>query len=463
MKSLSELPERDKTDETQQFIGDNPVKLLVNSPTEDVLVTPEHLLPQIDSISNSNDAWIKLEQLKEAYGKGISVGVQDLYEDTSWFKDNFPHCQSEDTFVAYLPNVVYNSGTVRYKIALSELYKTKNYVTYGALNFTGYGDPRLSILFPSNNNEQYITLNQEVLNTYGLWLMYNGGIFNNVKAIISFPNMTSVYSPYGMFYKQERNRLINFDLTLLCPKLTKSQLGYLSFLYWPGYNKNWHLKVFLPALNNPLYYFNNTIRNSSALPIEFSDIKYLLDNINKAPTNSIRDKDRALIKIIKSGTPSSLSISVTDSSGTSLDDYRLLSDTATNSAETIVEIINTDSSLNNIVIAEAFKATSGNYVLITSKNGTSITAMTSSNTASFTTKLIAKEASNGGPLNIHCGVSSAYGENYTLPDGTTGWRPINGVTTTYDTGTVNLASYINQFYINCNFKWQIIWYPATHE
>lgn len=463
MKSLSELPERDKTDETQQFIGDNPVKLLVNSPTEDVLVAPEHLLPQIDSISNGNDAWLKLEQLKEAYIKGISVGTRDLYEDTSWFKDNFPQCQQDDTFFAYLPNAsdTYRHGT--YKTALSNYYKTKNYVTYGTLNFGGSEDIKRGILFPSDNTEQYITLNLDVLNTIKQWLIYNDMDFNNIKAIINFPNMTSVYGVSGMLYKQEKNRLVNFDLTLLCPKLAKSQLGYLSFLYWPGYNKNWHLKVFLPALNNPLYFFNNTIRNSSALPIEFSDIKYLLDNINKAPTNSIRDKDRALIKIIKSGTPSSLSISITDSSGTSLDNYSLLSDTATNSAETIAETINTDSSLNNLVTAEAFKATSGNYVLVTSKNGASITAMASSNTASFTIQLIAKEASTGGPLNIHCGVSSAYGENYTLPDGTTGWRPIDGVTTTYDTGTVNLASYINQFYIDCNFKWQIIWYPTTHK
>lgn len=461
MKSLSELPERDKTDETQQFIGDNPVKLLVNSPTEDVLVTPEHLLPQIDSISNSNDAWIKLEQLKEAYIKGISVGARDLYEDTSWFKDNFPQCQRDDTFLAYLPDASDPYAHGSYKTALSNYYKTKNYVTYGALNYSRYQDIRRGILFPSDNTEQYVTLNLDVLYTAKQWLIYNDMDFNNIKAIINFPNMTSVYGVSGMLYKQERNRLVNFDLTLLCPKLTKSQLGYISFLCWPGYNKNWHLKVFLPALNNPLYYFSNAI--GKALPIEFSDIKYLLDNINKAPTNSIRDKDRVLIKIIKAGTPSSLSISITDSSGTSLDAYSLLSNTATNSAETIAEIINTDSSLNNLVTAEAFKATSGNYVLVTSKNGASITAMASSNTASFTTKLIVKEASTGGPLNIHCGVSSAYGENYTLPDGTTGWRPIDGVTTTYDTGTVNLASYINQFYIDCNFKWQISWYPTTHK
>lgn len=462
MKSLSELPERDKTDETQQFIGDNPVKLLVNSPTEDVLVTPEHLLPQIDSISNSNDAWIKLEQLKEAYGKGISVGVQDLYEDTSWFKDNFPQCQQDDTFLAYLPDASdpYDHGS--YKTALSNYYKTKNYVTYGALNYTAGADIRRGVLFPSDNNEQYITLNQDVLHTSRQRLIYNSSNFNNVKAIISFPNMTSTI---GGLYYQEYSRLVNFDLTLLCPKLTGSSLGYLECNYYAVYNENFHLKVFLPALNTPLYYFSNAI-GGSALPIEFSDIKYLLNNLNTSPSNGLRDKDRALINIKRSQPPNIITITLVDSDGTEYSKV-LASSTSTSSPSIIADIINNDADLNTKVTAEVFKTEQmysgfNNNVLITSLSGYSIKSVTSS-TSYFEVSIYAKETETGGPLPIYCGISSDYGENYTLPDGTTGWRPIDGVTTSYDTGVVNFASFINQFYLDSNFKWIINWYPVAHS
>lgn len=459
MKSLSELPERDKTDETQQFIGNNPVKLLANSPTEDVLVTPEHLLPQIDSISNSNDAWIKLEQLKEAYIKWISIGVQDLYEDTSWFKDSFPQCQQDDTFLAYLPNTSDPYAHGNYKTALSNYYKTKNYVTYGALNYTAGMDIRRGVLFPSANNEQYITLNQEVLHTGKQRLIYNGSNFNNVKAIISFPNMTSTI--YGL-YNQERGSFVNFDLTLLCPKLTSSNRGYLICGFYPGYNENFHLKVFLPALNTPLYYFFAGKDNGTALPIEFSDIKYLLNNLNKVPSNGLRDKDRALINISGQQSPNKITITLVDSGGTEYSKV-LDSSTSTNSPNIIADIINNDVDLNTKVIAEVFNAEQmANNVLITSLPGYSIKSVVSS-TSYFKISLYTKETETGGPLPIYCGVSSDYGENYTLPDGTTGWKPIDGVTTSYDTGVVNFASFINQFYLDSNFKWIINWSPTTHS
>ena len=366
-----------------------------------------------------------------------------------------------------------NAATGHYKTALGNLYKTKNYVTYGTLNYPGGRDIRRFIINETfSNKELYITINNTSINTAHQRFIANRHNIQNIKCILNFPKLTSVdNASYGLiftgFYAEDAI-FNNFDCTILLPKVTKGtgptnnspRLGLMFSVTGNNTKKNWHVKAYLPSINDTVRYYGGI---NVSQPIEFSDIKYLLDNINKAPADSIRDKDRVLVKIIKAGTPSSLSISVTDSSGASLDNYSLLSDTATNSAEIIAEITNTDSSLNNLVTAEAFKATSGNYVLVTSKNGASITAMASSDTASFTTKLIAKEASTGGPLNIHCGVSSAYGENYTLPDGTTGWRPIDGVTTTYDTGTVNLASYINQFYIDCNFKWQINWYPTTHE
>lgn len=167
MKSLSELPERDKTDETQQLIGDNPVKLLVNSPTGDVLVKPENLMANITGAAGSSDTWANIEQIKEAYEKGPEiVGQHDLFDNIEWFKEKFPHCQSEDTFVAYLPNVVDNAATGTYKSALEDLYKTKNYVTYGVLNYTGGANIRRFIISDYfNNKELYITINNTSINT----------------------------------------------------------------------------------------------------------------------------------------------------------------------------------------------------------------------------------------------------------------------------------------------------------
>lgn len=440
MKRLSELPERDRTDETQQLIGDNPVKLLAATPTEDVLVKPEDLMAKITGIEGSSDMWANLEQIKEAYEKGPEAPETLFYtngEAGSWLKEHCPHYQNNNNLFIYLPNT-----NLTYPLGGSSVFGAyvlaNNFITINGVLATATGDTRIYV--PRKDNTK-LTFTYTA-SAPGPLRLGTGG-YTGATCILNFPNMERC-TTYFSNMDGNMNSYSNCNITCLFPKLTSSSnSSSVEFLNIRRLHKSLRVKYYLPAINAPLKFF-------TFQPVAFEDIKYLLDNINKAPTtsNKVQQTYFTFMGAIPANTGTITWTLSDDSTGSA--SISEVTTTGTAEKQKIVDAINADTTLSQYV--EAYLPSgSTNTINVRAKSGKNIKALK----VETTNPAIIQPASNPSgsvevqaPLVIDCGVDESLG-TYADPDAKTGWTP-----------TGDLATTVTNFFTACENKWTINWHPV---
>lgn len=429
------------------------MKLLLSNPTGDVLATPTELLPSITGTITSNDTWARLEQIKEAYEKGQEALSKAEYMDLC------PKYYNPSTEVLYVngPNVADYLRSEDLGYAAS---------TYALLNEVHIIKKSSSL---SRRWLERITANTINLTNNDAGSIYNGTALsdfvppttNSDRYVrINFPNATKLNNEVISDVIYTRSNWLN--ITILAPEVTtfsKVLVDYYSSTpsatNLPAAPKCF---AYLPKANDTIWFGMNKTSTTyaRAIPFQYESIKYLLDNINKAPSNGHRDYPYVALNNLRAPSSftsgESITINYTDVNGA--EQTAIISDVVVEAGERMVDAIkrkvkNTDS-LKNVL--DIFSTSASKFYISGPKDSIINSVESTVNLITVPSSAITpKETTAGQTLFINCGVDDALGTYVDVTDKAKGWVP---------TGT--FGDYIGQFLLDCAGKWNIVWYPNPH-